>query len=378
MRVLFSLLDAAIGGGQRVALEAARQLVAEGNKIGVFVPGQGPASEEFRAMGAELYRADLQALGQIRGVGPAAEIARGYDLLYSHTSVPGEILGARVARHAHIPHVVHRHSIPHFSPRTVTRFVQERLYQRELHTTPFIAVASHVATSLERHGIERRRISVVPNGVDIEVIRQRGRQSGLRAKRPAVGALGRFDPSRGLDVFAKAARQVGELTATLVIGGVSGPFVEHEQAVRRIAAKASVDVEDPASAGVEFLASLDIVVLPSRYEGSPITLFEAMALGKPIIASRIPGIAEVLEPEGAGVLVAPQDAEELAGAITSLVEDPTRCKALGRTALEVVRREHDIGTQLARVTRILHSAVGTRTVSRHPPGVASDDSAVYE
>ena len=137
-----------------------------------------------------------------------------------------------------------------------------------------------------------------------------------------------------------------------------------------MAAEAGVEIEDPAYAGVEFLASLDIVVLPSRYEGSPITLFEAMALGKPIIASRIPGIAEVLEPNGAGVLVPPRDAEALADAITSLAADPARCKALSRTALDVVRREYDIGALLARVTRILHSAVdtndGLKTPTRRP------------
>ena len=59
--------------------------------------------------------------------------------------------------------------------------------------------------------------------------------------------------------------------------------------------------------GVEFLASLDVVVVPSRYEGSPVTLVEAMAPGKPIVASRISGIAEVLERSGGGVLVPPDD-----------------------------------------------------------------------
>jgi glycosyltransferase involved in cell wall biosynthesis len=370
VRVLFSLLDAAVGGGQRVALGVARRLTADGDRIGLLVPDEGPASDDFRAIGAEVHHGDLHTLRRTRGVGPATEIAGEYDLLYSHTSVPGEILGARIARQARIPHVVHRHTDPRFSPRLSTRLGQQWLYGRSLHATPFIAVAPHIATALERLGIERASITVITNGIDVEEIRQRGRRPRARGDGVVVGLLGRLDPrAKGQDLFLEAVRLLHDSRAQYVIGANSGPFHDQEAAIRQLAASTGVEIEEPGGAGVEFLASLDIVVIPSRYEGSPLTLFEAMALGKPIIASRIPGIAEVLEPHGAGVLVPPQDPEALADAITSLVADPARCKALGRSALDVVRREHDMGALLARVTRILHSAVDAkRSVSGHPPG----------
>ena len=248
-------------------------------------PTRGPATKEFRALGAAVHRADLQTLRRRDGLGPAAGLARGFDLLYSHTSVPGEILGAGVARRAGIAHVVHRHTDPYFSPRAFTRLAQRRLYRRELRRTPFVAVAPHVATSLERLGIDSSRITVVSNGVDIEAVRERGRRIGTRGATLSVGALGRFDPSRGLDVFAEAAGQMNEPSVAFVIGGSPGAFREHEAAVRRAAAESGVAVEEPGSAGIEILASLDVVVIPSRYEGSPLTLFEAMALGKPIVAA---------------------------------------------------------------------------------------------
>jgi glycosyltransferase involved in cell wall biosynthesis len=357
VNVQFSLLDASVGGGQRVALEVARRLEAEGDGIGLLVPDEGPAAAEFRALGATVQRADLQTLRRTDGVGPAAKLARGFDLLYSHTSVPGEILGARVARRAGIAHVVHRHTDPHFSPQTVTRLIQRRLYRRELHATPFVAVAPHVAASLERLGIERSRITVIPNGVDVENIRERGRCAEARSGEPVVGVLGRLDPTqKGQDVFIEAAHRVNEPGVRFVIGGASGPFREHEAAVRRAAAEVGVAIEEPGSAGVEFLASLDLVVIPSRYEGSPLTLFEAMALGKPIIASRIPGITEVLEPNDAGVLVPPNDADALARAIASLAANPARRETLGRNALDVVRRDHDVPRVLDRIVGILRSS----------------------
>jgi glycosyltransferase involved in cell wall biosynthesis len=362
MRVLFSLLDAAVGGGQRVAIEVARRLAAEGDGVGLLVPDDGPAAEEFRALGAAVHRADLQTLRRTDGVGPAAELAQGFDLLYSHTSVPGEILGAQVTRRAGIAHVVHRHTDPHFSPRTVTRLIQRRLYRRELHATPFIAVAPHVAAALERLGIERGRITVVPNGVEVAALRERARDAPARGAQLTVGMLGRLDPAqKGQDVFVGAVRRITDPGVRFVLGGAPGPFHDHEATVRHAAADAGVEVEEPGSKGVEFLASLDIVVIPSRYEGSPLTMFEAMALGKPIIGSRIPGIAEVLEPTGAGMLVAPGDAEALVGAITLLIADPSRRETLGRIALEAVRREHELAYVLDRIVEILRRSSGTTT-----------------
>jgi glycosyltransferase involved in cell wall biosynthesis len=357
VRVLFSLLDAAVAGGQRVAIEIGRRLAAQGDRVGLLVPNDGPAADEFRTLGATVHRADLQTLRRASGIGPAAEIARRFELLYSHTSVPGEILGARVARRAGIAHVVHRHTEPHFSPRALTRLVQRRLYGRELYTTPFIAVAPHVAVVLERLGIESGQITVIPNGVDVQVLREHRRGAVARGAQLTVGVLGRLDPAgKGQDVFIEAVRCLTEPGVRFVIGGAPGPFHDYEAALRRAAADVGVEVKDPGSRGVEFLAFLDIVVIPSRYEGSPLTLLEAMALGKPVIASRIPGIAEVLETSGAGVLVPPDDPAALADAITSLVADPARREALGRTALEVVRREHDLSHVLDRVVEVLRIA----------------------
>jgi glycosyltransferase involved in cell wall biosynthesis len=361
VRVLFSLLDAGVGGGQRVAIDVARRLIAEGDTVGVLVPADGPAGHSFRELGGVVQLADLQTLRRPKGISPAAALARGFDLLYSHTSVPGEILGARVARRAGSAHVVHRHTDPYFSPRTFPRLIQRPLYRRGVRSTSFVAVAPHIAASLERLGVERGRITVIPNGVDVEAVREHARDTEVRTAEPLVGILGRLDPTqKGQDVFIEAVRRMKEPRASFVIGGASGPFREQEAAVRRAAADVGVPIEDPGSAGIEFLASLDVVVMPSNYEGSPLTLFEAMALGKPIIASRIPGIMEVLEPADAGVLVRPDDAESLAGAITSLVAEPARREALGRTALEVVRREHDLAHVLDRIVGVLRLAFAER------------------
>ena len=320
----------------------------------MLVPNDGPAAREFRSLGATVHRVDLRTLRRIGDVRSAAEIACGFDLLYSHTSIPGEILGGRVCRMAGIAHVVHRHTEPHFSPRIAVRIVQRLLYRRQLHTTPFIAVASHVAASLQGLGIPAERITIVSNGVDINAIRERGLSVGPRRGVPVVGVLGRLDPTqKGQDVFVEAIVGQGDVGARFVIGGSPGPFWHEESTLRHAAAEADIPIEDPGSAGIEFLASLDVVVMPSRYEGSPVTMFEAMALGKAIIASGIPGVVEVLEPTGAGIIVPPADPAALADAIASLVGDSGRRQALGQRALEVVRAEHDLAGVLDRIVAVL-------------------------
>ena len=166
MRVLFNLLDAGVGGGQQVALDVASELVRRGHSIGVVVPAPGPATSRFAELGASTHTAHLVSLRR-PGVIAGARIARRYDLVYSHTSVPGEILGGMAAALAGRPHAVHRHVYPHFSPKPWIRAVQHFLYRHVERRARSVAVARHVADSMVEVGIPRERIEVIPNGVDV-------------------------------------------------------------------------------------------------------------------------------------------------------------------------------------------------------------------
>ena len=180
----------------------------------------------------------------------------------------------------------------------------------------------------------------------------------MRFARPRVGVLGRLDPKqKGQDIFVEAVRRMNERGVRFVIGGSPGPFREQEAAVRRAAAESGVAMEEPGSAGIEFLASLDIVVIPSRYEGSPLTLFEAMALAKPIVASDIPGISEVLAPAEAGVLVLAEDAGALGHAIDELFKDRDRRRTLGEAALARVRARYTLDRMVTGSIAVLKNAL---------------------
>ena len=78
-------------------------------------------------------------------------------------------------------------------------------------------------------------------------------------------------------------------------------------------------------------AAADLVVLPSRWEGLPLTLVEALACGRPVVAAAVPGLAEVV-PAGAGALVPPENPAALAAAIAQRLDDRGRLRAESRTA----------------------------------------------
>jgi glycosyltransferase involved in cell wall biosynthesis len=352
VKALFNLLDAGIGGGQQVAIGIAGELRRRGHTVGVLVPAPGPATDRFAALGADVHIATLLSLRRPAGVLSAARIARRYDVVYSHTSVPGEILAGIAAAAARRPHVVHQHPYPHFSPRPQLRALQRFLYRRVVGRARIVAVAAHVADAVVRGGVPRDRIRVIPNGVEIpEAASPPSPTLPLR-----IGMLARLDASKGIDVFAEAARsaQLGA-EAEFVLGVTAGEGPEAGALLRR-AEEAGIATSVPQGPGAEFLRSLDIVVLPSRHEGHPLVLLEAMALGKAVVGSAIPGVREVLEPDPAGLLFPPGDADALADALRSLVADPMLRASLGARAREVASSRFALATMHERVIELLEDS----------------------
>lgn len=353
MRVVFNLLDAGIGGGQRVAAGVAQSLVDRAHDVGVAVPAGGPALEWFDPLDARVHIVDLQSLRRPRGVAAAADAFRDYDVVYSHTSVPGEILAIAAARRAGRPHVAHRHVFPHFSPLWPLSAVQRFLYARASRRSRMIAVAAHVAQAAAAAGVPPDRIEIIPNGVAIP-----DHPPPPRHTRPVrFGLLARLDVQKGIDLFvsAAAASNLGSAEATFELG-TPEPESDSQQEMREQARDAGVKVQSPA-AGAAFLARLDVIVMPSRnFEGLPLTLLEALALGKPVIATDIPGIRDVIAGTDAGILVPPEDVTALAHAMRSLADDPAERTRLSLRARNLAEERYSLTRSHDRVVDALQRA----------------------
>lgn len=155
-----------------------------------------------------------------------------------------------------------------------------------------------------------------------------------------VGTVARLSREKGVDILVKAFASVYRRfpTARLLIVG-DGP----ERASLALLTKESGLDGRVAWAGsqrwekaIEHLSLMDVVAIPSRYEGFGLTAIEAMACGKPVVAFCLDSLSEVIGSEAPGSLVPKEDGEALSNSMAAFVADPDRRRAAGRTGRERV------------------------------------------
>jgi glycosyltransferase involved in cell wall biosynthesis len=181
------------------------------------------------------------------------------------------------------------------------------------------------------------RVEIFHDGADPEPVRA---ELGLAGRGPVLGVLARLVPDKGHVHLFEALPKIRERHpgAVLLVAG-RGP---HEAALREEAARRGIGdavvflgFRDDAAA---ITALLDVAVLPSvGCDASSASIKEAMALGRPVVATDVGGAREILEDGVTGIVVPPADAGALASAILGLLADRDRARAMGERAREAVR-----------------------------------------
>jgi glycosyltransferase involved in cell wall biosynthesis len=182
-----------------------------------------------------------------------------------------------------------------------------------------------------------------------------------------VGALGRLHEQKGFDVLIRAV--AGLPGISLVIVG-DGP---ERQALERLAV--DLGVADRVSMpgwtddATSRLRSFDVLALPSRYEGLPLVLLEAMLGGVPVVASAVGGVPDAVRDDESGLLVPPDDVDALQGALSRMAADPSLRRRLANAAEVEARQRFTVAT-MARSYESLYDELsatgrGHRTVPRH-------------
>jgi glycosyltransferase involved in cell wall biosynthesis len=208
-----------------------------------------------------------------------------------------------------------------------------------------VAVSPEVRNLMRRYLIPDGKIQVIVNGIDMnEFQRNRVARDAIRKefcadrKVPLIGAFGRISPEKGQKYFVAAAAKVLEVSpeARFIIVG-SGPQGE---AMMDQAARLGI-TDRMIFAGfrkniAEFYSALDLFVLPSLMEGTPMSLLEAMSSELPVIATRVGGVSRIIQHEENGLLVPPGSAEELAAAIIRLLQNADEMKSLSKKAYQTV------------------------------------------
>jgi glycosyltransferase involved in cell wall biosynthesis len=363
--VLHVITRLTVGGSSENTVSTIEELERAGYAATLVLgPESEPAIvEDARRRGCRVVTID----GLVREVSPARDVAAALQLwrlfrrarpaiVHTHTSKAG-FVGRLAAWLAGVPAVIHQ---PHGHvfygywgrSRTAAFVALERI---AAHWTDRIVTltAREVDEHLER-GIGRPpQYAVVPSGVATGRLRaaaparaQARARLGLPPHAYVVAAVGRLVPIKGFDLLVDA---LGEIAASvpgarvLLIGdGVERGALEAQ--ARRLGVADRLLLPGTVSDTVPLLAAADVLAAPSRNEGMGRVLVEAMALGLPVVGTRVGGIPDVIDDGECGLLVPADDAAALAAALVELGRDAARRDKLGAAAR---RRAEDFSTTVA-------------------------------
>jgi glycosyltransferase involved in cell wall biosynthesis len=243
-----------------------------------------------------------------------------------------------------------------------------------------VVVSRPMRDELVERGVSADRILVNPNGVDPDRYSPAIDGSAVRARhgfegKIVIGFISTFQPWHGAEVLARAFVNLMRGHAALrdslrlmMIGTGAGMA-----AVRQIITSAGLEAETcftglvPQEEGPQFLAAADILASPhvpnpdgTPFFGSPTKLFEYMAMGKPIVASNLDQIGEVLRHGETAWMVTPGDAEALADGLARLVSDQALRSALGEAARREAVARHTWRAHVGRILEALEARVRAR------------------
>jgi glycosyltransferase involved in cell wall biosynthesis len=215
-----------------------------------------------------------------------------------------------------------------------------------------IAVTTNVKVSLTKCGVATGKIEVLPSCFDEKAFSTSAYDLAIHKKASAENSkvrkvlfVGNLDKTKGLDIFLAAAKSVLRTNPEVKFVITLHEPYESLQSVRVLASRSlgsSVEVFGVVNNMAKLMVNADVVVAPFRStEGIsdiPLIVLEAMALGKPVVASNIEGIKEVISDGENGVLVDLNHPDELANAIINLLNDPNLREEISNQAILCAKR----------------------------------------
>jgi glycosyltransferase involved in cell wall biosynthesis len=277
------------------------------------------------------------------------------DVLHSH-KFGSNVWGALLGRSSGVPVIVsHEHSWS-YQGQWMRRAIDREVIAR--FSDAFIAVSrADRRRMIELEGIPADRIEVIPNGIAVPAPREprpMRAELGIPPHAPLVASVGVLRPEKGMDVVVRAAqRLVAEFPDLRVL--IAGDGSQRDALARQIAQAGLENVVrllGHRNDVPEILETVDVAVSASEREGSPLAVLEYMEAARPIVATGVGGVPELIEDGTHGVLVPPHDPAALAAGVAKLLRDPESARELGARARERRRREFDFQVTVERVEEL--------------------------
>lgn len=353
-----------IGGAERQALKLAERLIRKGVAVTV-VTGQWdwgqprrewihdvPVHRHFTAwgmLGIKGIRRFGQYLYLLTLFLYLVRRRNDYDFIHCHSALYGASIVSLVGRWLHKKTLVRAMGSGPWGD--IRRMRQERIIfgtgwmvSKLRDVDCLVALNKQVVGELVETGVVPERIVCLPNGVEIgQIVPKADYELGPEIR---VTFVGRLHRSKGIDVlllaFKKVREELHQLSLRLVLLGEGSERRALQAMTRELQIDQAVQflghVDDPFS----FLGQSDLFVLASRSEGMSNALLEAMAHGLPCVVTDIPGNNGVISDRQNGLLVRPDDATDLARALTLLITEEALRKRLGHEARRTVELEYSL------------------------------------
>ena len=302
--------------------------------------GRGVYWERFRALGVPVHSlsphkfAPLYVWNLLRLL-----LTRDYDIVHCHLIASNLVAKPLAALVGVAVRFNHDQANDEYRQRDKVRLALDKWTNRL--STHICAVSASIVDFLVKHErVPPEKISLVHNAIDLRRFTPAPeRRAALRsemqlpADAPVVAGIGRLNYQKNFALFLDVAAEVRRThpRAIFVIAG-TGP---EERALRESAGE-NVRFLGFVADTARLYDAVDFLLMPSRFEGLPMALLEAMAMRVPVIASRLDGIAEVIDDGVDGLLAEPGARDEFAAHLRTLLDDPARAAQLAERAAQKV------------------------------------------
>ena len=297
----------------------------------------------------------------------------GIDLLHCHES-KSRLYGVTVSKLTGVPVIGTQHGMsPHNLTSRIANIVDIGCLR---FCRKVVTVARPDSKAMACAFIPSSLIECIVNGIDVAAFTAPKKDAtvkqslGIPAMMPVIGAVGRLESDKGCELLIGAAKiitETGQNAAYLIVGdGSERPNLQ--SMARRLGISDRIFFAGFREDVRPFVSIMDIFALPSRTEGTPMALLEAMIMGKPVVATQVGGVPDIISTGVNGIVLRERNARQLAEALLALLADDTLASRLAEQGRKRVESEYSATQMARRYEAVYRECASHRSGSQDPEG----------
>ena len=369
IKILETIRQGQVGGGETHVLDLVRQLDKNLFEVEVLSFTDGPMVDTLNALGINTYVIKTEKPFDVSIWGLVSQFIsdRGYHIIHAHgTRAASNVFYSANKLNIPMIYTVHGwsfHNNQNFLIRKIREYSESFLTKRAVKTIT-------VSESNKNDGVERfnlKNAQVIYNGIDARKFNPDANYNDIRAEfgipedKTLVGYLVRMTYQKDPFTMVRAIKRVSETNKNIMFLMVgNGELLD---ATKKLASELEVldqiVFSNFRSDMPAILQAIDIYCLPSLWEGMPIGLLEAMAMGKACIASSVDGTKELIDEGVNGLLIKTKDADALAKQIINLHLHPEKRLALGNNAKDYISKNFSLNEMVLKIEELYKSVFGS-------------------